>query len=88
VKRWPRLHLAGSDLPCTRNNALSVAGWRALYDGCRARAHRWSAISKRWISAELDVLERDWPHGLAQGVIHADLFPRQCVFSSATGCPG
>ena len=29
---------------------------------------------------ELDVLERDWPRGLPQGVIHADLFPDNVFF--------
>jgi homoserine kinase type II len=32
------------------------------------------------VAAELDVLERDWPHGLPQGVIHADLFPDNVFF--------
>ena len=35
-----RLHLAGADFAMKRENALSVAGWRALYQGCRERAHK------------------------------------------------
>src|SRR6516165_8952546 len=35
-----RLHLAGSDFAMRRDNALSVAGWRQLYEGCRERAHK------------------------------------------------
>ena len=35
-----RLHLAGADFPMRRDNALAVAGWRALYQGCRERAHK------------------------------------------------
>src|SRR6204780_1312383 len=34
------LHLAGADFPMCRDNALSVAGWRQLYEGCRERAHK------------------------------------------------
>src|SRR6266571_4640439 len=34
-----RLHLAGQDFPLRRTNALSVAGWRQLYEHCAARAH-------------------------------------------------
>src|SRR6202050_2400174 len=30
-----RLHLAGADFGMRRDNALSVAGWRQLYEGCR-----------------------------------------------------
>src|SRR5215813_2524059 len=35
-----RLHLAGADFGMRRDNALSVAGWRQLYEGCRERAHK------------------------------------------------
>ena len=32
------LHLAGADFRMTRPNALSVAGWRQLYDAAKGRA--------------------------------------------------
>jgi homoserine kinase type II len=75
-----RLHIAGSDFAMRRDNALSVAGWRALYDGCRERAHKVERNIESLVSAELDVLERDWPRCLPQGVIHADLFPDNVFF--------
>src|SRR5271167_4365581 len=34
-----RLHLAGAAFTMRRDNALSVAGWRQLYESCRERAH-------------------------------------------------
>src|SRR6201993_775601 len=52
-----RLHLAGADFAMRRDNALSVAGWRALYDGCRERAHKVERNIDALVSAELDVLE-------------------------------
>src|ERR1700734_3913307 len=75
-----RLHLAGADFPMRRDNALSVAGWRALHEGCRERAHKVERNIESLVAAELDALERDWPHGLPQGVIHADLFPDNVFF--------
>ena len=76
-----RLHLAGADFPMRRDNALSVAGWRQLYEACRERRAQGGAqSSRRSVAAELDVLERDWPRGLPQGVIHADLFPDNVFF--------
>jgi homoserine kinase type II len=75
-----RLHLAGADFAMRRDNALSVAGWRQLYDGCRERAHKVDANLEKIIAAELDMLERDWPRGLPAGVIHADLFPDNVFF--------
>src|SRR6202049_2868336 len=75
-----RLHLAGADFAMKRENALSVAGWRQLYEGCRERAHKVERNLEKVVAAELEVLERDWPRGLPQGVIHADLFPDNVFF--------
>jgi homoserine kinase type II len=75
-----RLHLAGADFPMRRDNALSVAGWRHLYQGCRERIDEVQRDLQRLVDAELEMLERDWPRGLPQGVIHADLFPDNVFF--------
>ena len=75
-----RLHLAGADFPMRRENALSVAGWRQLYAACGERADKVQRDLKAVLAAELDLLERDWPKGLPQGVIHADLFPDNVFF--------
>jgi homoserine kinase type II len=74
------LHLAGRDFSLRRENALSVAGWRALYEGCRERAHKVEGNLEMVVATELEILERDWPRGLPQGVIHADLFPDNVFF--------
>jgi len=75
-----RLHLAGADFAMRRDNALSVAGWRQLYEGCRERAHKVDRNLETLVGAELAVLEREWPRGLPDGVIHADLFPDNVFF--------
>ena len=75
-----RLHLAGADFAMRRDNALSVAGWRQPYAGCGGRADEVRRDLTAVLAAELDVLEREWPHGLPQGVIHADLFPDNVFF--------
>ncbi len=75
-----RLHLAGADFPMRRDNALSVAGWRQLYEGCRKRIDEVQRDLGALVAAELETLERNWPRGLPQGVIHADLFPDNVFF--------
>jgi homoserine kinase type II len=75
-----KLHLAGGDFAMKRPNTLSVAGWRALYSGCRERADEVQRGLKDFLAAELGVLEQSWPEGLPQGVIHADLFPDNVFF--------
>jgi homoserine kinase type II len=74
-----RLHLAGDGFPLTRPNALSVGGWRPIFDQCAARADTVQAGLAGEISHELDFLEAHWPKNLPAGVIHADLF-RDNVF--------
>jgi homoserine kinase type II len=74
------LHLAGADFAMQRENALSVAGWRQLYESCGERANAVQRDLKAVLAAELELLEREWPRGLPQGVIHADLFPDNVFF--------
>jgi homoserine kinase type II len=75
-----KLHLAGLDFKMTRANALSVDGWRPLYERCRARANEVQRDLAPFIENELTHLERAWPKSLPQGVIHADLFPDNVFF--------
>lgn len=75
-----RMHLAGQDFDMSRVNALSVQGWRPLFDLSRTRADEVRAGLCTEIEDELAVLEASWPKGLPSGVIHADLFPDNVFF--------
>jgi homoserine kinase type II len=75
-----RLHLAARDFPLRRPNALSVDGWRPLFDASKDRAHEVPSVRAEELAADLDVLERDWPRDLPDGVIHADLFQDNVLF--------
>jgi homoserine kinase type II len=76
-----KLHLAGRDFSMSRANALSVAGWRPLFDAAASRADELQHGLRGFIAAELDRLESGvWPKNLPQGVIHADLFPDNVFF--------
>ena len=75
-----RLHLAGVDFGRKRRNALSVDGWRPLFEHCRDRANEVQRSLRDLIEEELAALEREWPRDLPQGVIHADLFPDNVFF--------
>ena len=74
------LHLYGADYPATRRNALSIAAWPQLFASARSRADDVQAGLSKLIETELAHLEREWPHGLAGGIIHADLFPDNVLF--------
>jgi homoserine kinase type II len=75
-----RFHLAGADFHMRRANSLSLAGWRPLFDSCRARAHEVAPGLADELARELDYLEAHWPKHLAIGTIHADLFPDNVFF--------
>jgi homoserine kinase type II len=70
-----RMHLAGADFALSRPNTLSLSGWRDLVAKCRPRADEVADGLSGIIAEELAWLEANWPAGLPQGVIHADLFP-------------
>ncbi|WP_425104961.1 homoserine kinase [Ancylobacter sp.] len=76
------LHKAGADFTAFhRANALSVAGWRPLFEQAGARADTVAPGLSALIADELAVLEARWPTGLPAGVIHADLFPDNVFFT-------
>jgi len=75
-----RMHLAGRDFPMTRANALSVSGWRPLFDQAASRADTLQRGLRQLLSDELDHLEKAWPKDLPDGVIHADAFPDNVLF--------
>ncbi|NHT79061.1 homoserine kinase [Rhizobiaceae bacterium CRRU44] len=74
------MHVAGEGFALTRENALSVSGWRPLWDKAKDRADEVQPGVAAEIAAELDHLEANWPSDLPAGVIHADLFPDNVFF--------
>ena len=74
------LHLAGQDFAIERRNALSVPGWRPLFDGSRQHADEVTPGLAGELAAEIDFFEANWPKDLPAGVIHADLFPDNVFF--------
>jgi homoserine kinase type II len=70
-----RMHIAGLSFELRRRNALGPEGWRPLYEACAPRAHEVRPGLAAELAAELEFLAANWPKGLPEGVIHADLFP-------------
>lgn len=78
------LHVAGRGFGLERPNALGLSGWRPLFDRFEARADEIAPGLAATIGQELDILAAQWPAGLDQGVIHADLFPDNVFFLGDT----
>jgi homoserine kinase type II len=75
-----QLHMGGEGFALKRANALGLSGWRPLYEVFAGKAAQIAPDLGTLIEQELAVLETSWPKGLAEGVIHADLFPDNVFF--------
>src|ERR1700723_4441504 len=76
-----QMHLADADFKMSRANALSVSGWRPLFEQAAPRADEVQPGLRAFLADELDYLESNiWPRHLPVGVIHADLFPDNVFF--------
>jgi homoserine kinase type II len=76
-----RLHLAGADFPERRANSMGLAAWRQLTAATAGQAGTVAPELGALIAAELAQVEAGWPAGLPSGLIHADLFPDNVLFS-------
>ncbi|HUJ03044.1 MAG TPA: homoserine kinase [Rhizomicrobium sp.] len=74
------LHAAGADFALSRENALSLSGWKRLAEAIALHADEIQPGLRELISSTLGALERDWPEELPGGIIHADLFPDNVLF--------
>ncbi|UHS55838.1 homoserine kinase [Agrobacterium vaccinii] len=79
-KALAAMHLAGEGFELTRPNALSVEGWKVLWEKSADRADEVEAGLQSEIPADIDFLGTHWPNDLPSGVIHADLFQDNVFF--------
>ncbi len=74
------MHIAGEGFEIKRPNALSLEGWKTLWEKSAERADEVETGLEQEITAELAFLEAHWPKNLPAGVIHADLFQDNVFF--------
>ncbi|MBW9078042.1 homoserine kinase [Agrobacterium pusense] len=79
-KALAAMHLAGEGFEIKRPNALSVEGWKVLWEKSEDRADEVEKGLKDEICPEIDYLAAHWPKDLPAGVIHADLFQDNVFF--------
>ncbi|UXT48134.1 homoserine kinase [Agrobacterium tumefaciens] len=79
-KALAAMHLAGEGFEIKRPNALSVEGWKVLWDKSEDRADEVEKGLRDEIRPEIDYLAAHWPKDLPAGVIHADLFQDNVFF--------
>ena len=75
-----RLHVAGAGFSPARPNALGPGAWTRLLADSAARADEVQAGLAAELADALGGVLANWPAGLPQGHIHADLFPDNVFF--------
>ena len=77
-----RMHVALSDFPMTRENALGPTSWPRLWQGREAGADALQDGLAALVAADLDAIAQADPDALPlpRGTIHADLFPDNAFF--------
>jgi homoserine kinase type II len=74
------LHNAGKGFELRRENALGCTSWKHLAKSVAGRADEISPGLAKLVQNEAADIEKSWPKGLPEGVIHADLFPDNVFF--------
>jgi homoserine kinase type II len=75
------MHLAASGFTGTRKNALSSASWTPLLaESANGKGHFDPELINN-TAERLDEILQDWPQDLPTGIIHADLFPDNVLFT-------
>jgi len=77
-----RLHAAGADFAIRRANALGISGWRDLVAKTASGADGIERGLRDVIASAHHEVNAHWPTGLPSGVIHADLFPDNVLFTN------
>lgn len=77
-----KMHIAAKSYTGKRPNALSLAGWRKLFEKTADRADECIDGLRDAIENELHYLMSNWPGParLPSGVVHADVFPDNVFF--------
>ncbi len=79
-----KFHLGALDFELKRSNALAPSGWRPLFEASKNQTDKVLEGLAGEIDRELKALERNWPKGLPEGIIHADMFPDNVFFLGDT----
>ncbi len=74
------MHLKARTMNRHRPNALGPRAWQPLFSSVKGQADDLGPSMAQLIQDRLDAIIENWPTGLPEGVIHADLFPNNVLF--------
>lgn len=75
------MHKGGQTFERSRPNAMGLDKWKELAARCLGRGDEVELDLPRFIAEEIAWIESNWITGLPEGVVHADLFPDNVLFT-------
>lgn len=83
-----QLHLAVSGFSGVRANSVAMPAWQQMAASLGEKLDRVQPGLHALVQGELIYLENAWPHGLPEGVVHADMFPDNVFFDTQHALSG
>jgi len=75
-----KMHELTKNFKLKRQNNLSIQSWRGMFDSVKDQCSKLHADLPKLIEENLKDVEKNWPHELPRGIIHADLFHDNIFF--------
>lgn len=76
-----KMHISSENFTNTRGNDLALDGWVEMANSVRDKADTIMDGLSQLIDDEITYLQAHWPKNLPSGLIHADLFPDNVLFT-------
>ena len=75
-----KMHELTKNFKLKRQNNLSIQSWRGMFDSVKDQCSKLHTDLPKLIEENLKDVEKNWPHDLPRGIIHADLFHDNIFF--------
>jgi len=77
-----KMHEITKNFKIKRKNDLSINSWRKLFNSVKKECSKIHQDLPKLIESNLNDVEKNWPHDLPKGIIHADLFSDNIFFNN------